>query len=110
MKLLFDHNLSHKLPARLADVFPGSTQTRLLGMERAEDIAVWEYAKTHGFILVTLDSDFFDILSLQGPPPKLVWLHCGNQPTASIEKMLRANSAHIVDLNADPGQVCLEIW
>ena len=110
MKLLFDHNLSQKLAQRTADVFPGSTQTRLLGMERAADIAVWEYAKTHGYIVVSLDSDFFDKLSLHGPPPKLVWLHCGNQRTAFIEKLLRAHVARIADLDADPGQACLEIW
>ncbi len=34
MKLLFDHNISHKLVARLADIFPDSTQTRLINFGR----------------------------------------------------------------------------
>ena len=32
MKLLFDQNLSFKLCQTLTDLFPGSTQVRLLGM------------------------------------------------------------------------------
>jgi hypothetical protein len=49
MKLLFDHHLSHKLVQRLADVFPDSTQTRLIGFGTADDNLIWEYAKQHGF-------------------------------------------------------------
>ena len=45
MKLLFDQNLSFKLCRLLADVFPESNQIRLIGMEEAEDRAIWEYAK-----------------------------------------------------------------
>ncbi|HXT10506.1 MAG TPA: DUF5615 family PIN-like protein [Candidatus Angelobacter sp.] len=37
MKLLFDHNLSHKLISRLADIYPLSTQTRLLNFSTAND-------------------------------------------------------------------------
>ena len=32
MKLLFDENLSFKLCDRLANLFPGSSQVRLLGL------------------------------------------------------------------------------
>ena len=64
MKLLFDHNLSHRLVRRLADLFPDSQQTRLLGFERTEDRKLWEFAKTEGFTVVTLDKDFSDLASL----------------------------------------------
>ncbi len=36
MRLLFDQNLSFKLCNRLADLFPDSTQARLLGMDEAD--------------------------------------------------------------------------
>ena len=39
MKLLFDQNLSFKLCQALADLFPGSSQVRLLGLAEADDIA-----------------------------------------------------------------------
>jgi predicted nuclease of predicted toxin-antitoxin system len=56
MKLLFDQNLSFKLCRRLGDLFPDSNQVRLLGLDQATDAAIWDYAKTNDFILVTLDS------------------------------------------------------
>ena len=40
MKLLFDQNLSFKLCAQLADLFPGSDQVRRLGLEQADDSAI----------------------------------------------------------------------
>jgi predicted nuclease of predicted toxin-antitoxin system len=60
MKLLFDQNLSFKLCRQLADLFPKSNQVRLLGMAEANDEAIWEYARTNGFLLVSQDADFAD--------------------------------------------------
>ena len=110
MKLLFDHHLSHKLVRRLADVFPDSTQTRLLGLAAADDAVIWEHAKQHGFIVVTLDADYYDISLLRGHPPKLVWLRCGNSTVADIERLLRANLKRIEAFVADETAGCLEIF
>jgi predicted nuclease of predicted toxin-antitoxin system len=57
VKLLLDHNISHKLVARLADVYPASTQTRLLNFGRTNDPQLWRFAKADDFILVTKDGD-----------------------------------------------------
>jgi predicted nuclease of predicted toxin-antitoxin system len=92
MKLLFDQNLSFKLCAALADLFPGSSQIRLLGLERAEDLAVWHYAQANGFALVSQDGDFAEMASLLGPFSKLIWLRCGNQPTSVVERILRSHA------------------
>jgi predicted nuclease of predicted toxin-antitoxin system len=66
MKLLFDQNLSFKLCRAVADVFPDSNQIRLIGMETAEDRAIWEHAKANDFILVSQDVDFADMATLMG--------------------------------------------
>ena len=42
MKLLFDQNLSFKLARQLADLFAGSNHARLLGLEKADDRAVFK--------------------------------------------------------------------
>ena len=110
MKLLFDHHLSHKLVRRLPDVFPDSTQTRLLGFATADDDVIWDYAKHHGFIVVTLDADYYDISLLRGHPPKLIWLRCGNQLTAHIEALLRSHRDKISAFEADAAVGCLEIY
>ena len=110
MKLLFDHNLSHKLCHRLLDLFPDSTQTRLLSFETAADQAVWEHAKNNGFIVVTLDKDFSDLALLRGAPPKIIWMRRGNSSVEEIERLLRSNFAEIEKFNASAEATVLEVW
>lgn len=110
MKLLFDHNLSHKLVRRLADLFPDSTQTRLLNFSTATDPVIWEYAKSNGFIITSLDKDFSDISSLRGSPPKVIWLRCGNSMVAEVGRLLRLNYSDIESFSSDPLAHVLEIW
>jgi predicted nuclease of predicted toxin-antitoxin system len=110
MKLLFDHNLSHKLVRLLADVFPDSTQTRFLDFGTVDDLIIWQYAKTNDFFLVTLDKDFADLALLRGSPPKIIWLRCGNSTVGEVERLLRANLHFIRDFETSPSNDLLEIW
>ena len=89
MKLLFDQNLSSKLCLRLKDLFPSSQQVLLLGMSDSDDHDIWRHSATNDFTIVTQDSDFADMAAVLGPPPKVLWLRCGNQPTTAIERLLR---------------------
>jgi predicted nuclease of predicted toxin-antitoxin system len=95
VKLLFDQNLSFKLCEQLADLFPDSDQVRRLGMAEADDRAIWDYAKANGFAVVSQDSDFAEMAALLGPPPKVIWLRGGNQPTAAVGRRLRAYAGAI---------------
>ena len=110
MKLLFGHNLSHKLVRRLADVFPDSSQTRLLGMAQSADTAVWEFAKTNGFVVATLDKDFSDLSMLRGHPPKVIWQRCGNSTVAGIERLIRIHLPEIEAFSGSDEASLLEIW
>ena len=110
MKLLFDQNLSFKLCENLAGLFPGSHHVRLLGLDQADDSALWQFAKANGFCIVTQDSDFADLAALYGPPPKIIWLRCGNQPTAFVEKLLRDQAESIAAFAADAQSACWEIY
>ena len=74
MKLLLDENLSRRLVPRLADLFPESAHVSSLGLIQAPDSAVWEYAKSNGFAIVTADADFYELATALGHPPKVVWL------------------------------------
>jgi len=94
----------------LNDLFPESQQVRLLGMERAEDLQIWEYAHQNNFVIVTLDADFYELSLLRGAPPKVIWLRCGNQPTAVIVEMLRKQSLEIEEFISDTETACLEIY
>ena len=110
MKLLFDHNLSHRLCGRLADVFPDSTQTKLLAFEREQDEIIWQHARANGFVIVTLDKDFADLALLHGAPPKIIWMRCGNSTVSEIERLLRANRSDIERFDSSSAASVLEIW
>ena len=51
MKLLFDENLSPKLPIRLAEIFPNSLHVRDVDMKSTVDSIVWDYAKSNDLII-----------------------------------------------------------
>lgn len=110
MKLLFDQNLSFKLCQLLSDLFPGSSQVRLLGLAEADDRAIWDYAKIHGYVLVTQDADFSEFGALLNAPPKVIWLRVGNRPTRTIEKVLRDHALVIAAFGEDAVSTCLEIY
>ena len=110
MKLLFDHNLSHKLVRRLADIFPDPTQTKLLGFGAVDDLIIWQHAKENNFVVVTLDKDFSELALQRGVPPKIIWLRCGNSTVAEVERLLRANFKDIENFETHPTAEVLEIW
>ena len=109
MKLLFDENLSFKLCSDLADLFPGSVHVRLVGLAKAEDRAIWDFAAGSGFTIVSLDADFAERAALIGPPPKVIWLRCGNQSTRFVGKVLR-DHAEAIAAFAHEAAACLEIY
>lgn len=101
MKLLFDQNLSPKLVARLADLFPDSSHVQSLGLECATDEQVWEHALLHGFAIVTKDEDFNNLSVVRGNPPKVMWLQLGNCSTVQVEAVFRARFADIEPFEKD---------
>jgi predicted nuclease of predicted toxin-antitoxin system len=58
VRLLFDQNLSRRLVQLLADVYPDSLHVVDAQLDAADDRAVWDFAKDHGLIIVSKDSDF----------------------------------------------------
>jgi predicted nuclease of predicted toxin-antitoxin system len=110
MRLLFDQNLSYRLCKALAEVFPDSTQIHLLGFEHADDRVLWNFARAEGFTLVSQDADFADLAAHLGPPPKVIWLRCGNQPTSGIAALLQRHLATIRAFEHDTEAACLEIY
>lgn len=72
----------------LETVFPRTQQVRKLGLENKTDLEIWQYAKKEGFVLVTFDSDFYDLSLANGHPPKIIWLKTGNMTSARIASLL----------------------
>jgi predicted nuclease of predicted toxin-antitoxin system len=55
MKLLFDENLSPKLPRLIAASFSNSQHVRELGLKGRTDEEIWAFAKTNGFTIISKD-------------------------------------------------------
>lgn len=91
MKLLFDENLSHRLVTLLADVFPDSVHVRDVGLNAADDLQVWTYARDHELIICSKDSDMHQRSFLFGFPPKIIWVRMGNCSTDDVAAVLRNN-------------------
>jgi predicted nuclease of predicted toxin-antitoxin system len=102
VKLLFDEHLSRRLPERLADVFPESSDVLTAGLGGAPDVVIWEHAKTGGYVLVTKDEDFQRLSVLHGAPPKVIWLRIGNAGTADVARLLRFRVEQIRIFVDDP--------
>jgi predicted nuclease of predicted toxin-antitoxin system len=109
VSLLFDQNLSRRLPALLAVEFPGSEQVLTAGLATSDDRAVWAYAAAHGLAIVSKDVDFLAISAAQGSPPKVIWLRNGDGPTRDVVALLQARAAEVQAFLADPATSVLEL-
>lgn len=109
MKLLFDENLSFKLPRRLADIFPDSIHVRDVNLKAADDPMVWDYAKDNDLMIVSKDVDMHDLSLVFGNPPKVIWLRLGNCSTSQIENLLRKDFDIIKSFYEDEHLSLLEL-
>lgn len=110
VKLLLDANLSYRMLVELEAAFPGSQQVSRLRLGAATDREVWDYARERGYVLVSKDSDFQELATLYGVPPKVIWLKCGNQSRRYIVDLLLGHSADIHAFGVDPDATVAEVW
>ena len=89
VKLWLDAQLSPALAwwiaARfLLDVAP----VRDLGLREARDHEIFQAARAADVIVITKDVDFVILLKKYGPPPRILWLRCGNTSNARLRALL----------------------
>lgn len=101
MRLLFDHNLSLRLVDRLSDILPGCSHVFSVGLDRASDLEIRDYAQHEGYTVVTKDVDFSDLCLLLGFPPKVIWIRRGNCKTRDIEQILRRHISEVEAVEND---------
>jgi predicted nuclease of predicted toxin-antitoxin system len=100
VKLLLDENLSDRMIHRITDLYPDSEHVKTLGLINTDDVVIWEFAKTNGFVIVSKDSDFHQRSLLYGHPPKFIYLRIGNCPTSKIIQILRDNFDTIIQFES----------
>lgn len=113
MKLLIDQNISFRIEKKLSLIFSESKHVSSLNLMNVNDIEIWNFAKKENFVIVTFDSDFYDISLINGCPPKIIWIRKGNLTTNQITELLEEK--HLLIRNFITNQekkdiACLEIY
>ncbi len=107
MKLLLDQNLSDKITAQIADLFPGSTHVKEWNLEREDDSVIAKWAGQRGYTIVSKDTDFYQRSMVLEQPPKFVWLRVGNCSTSFVVDLLRTQASLIEKFGASPAESVL---
>lgn len=110
MKLLLDENLSRRIAPLLQVAYPDSSQVSLLNLAASTDRELWQYAKDNDFVIVTHDSDFNELSTLYGSPPKVIWLKTGNQSKVATLRILLDRQADILAALIEQQKSCIEIY
>lgn len=64
---------------------------RDLGLRDAKDPEIFLAAREAGAVVMTKDSDFIVLLERFGPPPRVLWLTCGNTSNLKLREILGRN-------------------
>jgi len=92
MRIWLDAHLSPLLAAWITQNFGiDAAALRDLGLERARDRDIFDAARRTDVVLITKDADFVAILERLGPPPRVIWLTCGNTTNANLKLLLGHN-------------------
>lgn len=111
MKILLDANLSYRLVKKLTGVFLDCLHVTRTGLPiPAEDIAIWQWARSNDRIIVTNDDDYYNLANTYGFPPNVVLLRMGNQSSASVVDTLRKHLIDIQKLNESAEYGLLELY
>ena len=105
MNLLLDQNISYRVVAYLEPVFGSVKQVKQLGLTDVSDVEIWNFSKRNNYTIITFDSDFIDIASLHGSPPKIIWLRFGNASNLKIVNKLVTNVEMINEFIADESKI-----
>jgi predicted nuclease of predicted toxin-antitoxin system len=84
------------------DRFPDSSHVRLLDLGGADDLVIWERARSVGALLVTKDEDFLRFSVTRGFPPKVICLDIGNAGNAATAALLLAHVEAIEAFSTHP--------
>jgi predicted nuclease of predicted toxin-antitoxin system len=87
MKILFDQNISHRVIAKITHLYPEAKHVIDVGLYGFSDTKIWNFAKEHGYHIATFDSDFYELATIKGHPPKIIWLRIGNTTKDGIAQV-----------------------
>ena len=100
MKILLDANISWKLINKLRPIFGECAHVDHIDLNvPANDMDIRKYALDNGFIIITKDNDFVDLLDVYGFPPKIVLIRAENNSSQAVFELLANAKQKIKELN-----------
>jgi predicted nuclease of predicted toxin-antitoxin system len=95
--------LDAQLPPAIADWISKTfnitcTPVRDLGLRDALDKKIFNEAKKAGAVVITKDIDFSILQQRFGPPPKIIWLTCGNTSNKRLKEIFTTNLEKALNL------------
>ena len=81
---------------------------RDLGLREAKDFSIFQAARKARAIVLTKDSDFVQLLQQHGPPPKVIWLTCGNTSNENLRSILSSTIPAALEL-LEGGESIVEV-
>ena len=104
-----DAQMSPAIAAWISSNFAvNAVAVRDLGLRDATDSQIFSAAKREDVIVMTKDSDFVLLLNRYGPPPKIIWVRCGNTSNARLKEILGSTLPKALGL-LDSGERLVEV-
>ena len=89
MKFWVDAQVSPYIAVWISERFKLNAEAvRDIGLRDAEDLEIFNAARSADAVVVTKDRDFVLLLNRFGPPPKVIWLRCGNTSNERLKEIL----------------------
>ena len=109
MTFWLDAQMPPALAHHLAKTFGiEAIAVRDLGLRDAGDRSIFDAARSRDAAVITKDSDFVDLLERLGPPPRVIWVTCGNSSNAHLRGVFDSAFGDALTL-LDAGAALVEI-
>ena len=111
MRILLDANLSYRILKKIDAVYPDARHVSRIDLPHpANDPEIWQWARSNGFaILVSNDKDFKELVEVNGPPPKLIFIRLGNVSSKVITRILLDKHDRIKAFLNNPEKDIMEV-
>jgi len=105
-----DAHLSPALAAWINRTYDdiNAQSVRAVGLRDAEDEEIFQAARDANVIVMSKDNDFLNLLDRHGPPPKVIWVTCGNTSNQRMRTILRQTLRPAVEM-LDGSETIVEI-
>jgi predicted nuclease of predicted toxin-antitoxin system len=81
---------------------------RDLGLRDSTDLEIFQAAHHAQAVVISKDNDFVELVSRYGPPPKLLWVTCGNVTNRRLQELFKKTFPEALEYLAS-GQAIVEL-